>query len=64
VEFKCRCEVNLSGHGDGLFSRNMPVSPKLADGLNVKACCVQKAVVMRTDFLVMCSAECVLFFVR
>ena len=56
--------MNLGGHDNGLFSRNMPVSPKLADGLNMKACCLQTAVVMRTDFLVMCSAECVLFFVR
>lgn len=61
---QCRCEVNLSGHDDGLFSRNMPVSPKLADGLTMKACCVQTAVVMRADFLVMCSAECVFFYVR
>jgi hypothetical protein len=56
--------VNLSGHDDGLFSRNMPVSSKLSDGLNMKACCLQTAVVMRTDFLVMCGAEYVLFFVR
>jgi hypothetical protein len=42
----------------------MPVSPKLADGLKVKAYCVQMAVVMRTDFHVMCSAECVLYIVR
>lgn len=32
--------MNLSGHDDGLFIRNMPVSPKVVDGfLSPDGCC-------------------------